>query len=75
MIFRLTIRGEVQSRTGSTQSFWGFGAGLGFVFFVGLDTPKLISKKPKPLRSESSALTVYSFQRSQWAQWPIGLRH
>jgi hypothetical protein len=34
----------------------GVGIGVGFVFFAGLETPKLMSKKPNPLRSASSRL-------------------
>lgn len=36
----------------------GEGFGAGFAFFAGLDTPKLMSKKPNPLRSVSSRLMV-----------------
>jgi hypothetical protein len=35
---------------------FGVGFGVGFVFFAGLDTPMLMSKKPNPLRSVSSRL-------------------
>jgi hypothetical protein len=34
----------------------GLGAGFGAGFFAGLETPMLIRKKLKPLRSESSIL-------------------
>jgi hypothetical protein len=36
----------------------GAGFGAGFAFFAGLETPKLRSKKPNPLRNESSKLMV-----------------
>ena len=39
----------------------GAGLGVGFTLLAGLDTPTLISKKPKPLRNESSTLIRYSF--------------
>jgi hypothetical protein len=39
-------------------SDFGVGFSVGFVFFAGLDTPKLMSKKPNPLRSVSSRLMI-----------------
>ena len=39
---------------------YGFGVGLGagFGFFAGLETPKLMSKIPNPLRNESSRFMI-----------------
>ena len=40
----------------------GEGFGAGFAFFAGLDTPKLMSKKPNPLRRDWRMLIAQAFR-------------